>query len=185
MGNDHHAGAADGSFAFDSPEGARVIRPTQLPPPWSLERVLLRGRDITDSPVDFSQGDTLSDLRVILTDQLTRLTGLVTNQTGEPVSDRAVVAVSANPFLRHAGSRHMRLVYPDLSGRYDIAGLPPGAYLVSVVDELYEGELFDREVLDVIARAGQEATIEAGETTTLDLMIGGKGERLAQSPGGP
>ena len=79
----------------------------------------------------------------------------------------------------------MRLVYPDLSGRYDIAGLPPGAYLVSVVDELYEGELFDREVLDVIARAGREATIEAGETTTLDLMIGGKGERLAQSPGGP
>ena len=170
----------DGSFAFDSPEGTRVIRPTELPPPWSLERVTLRGRDITDRPMDFSQGDTLDDVRVVLTDQLTRLTGLVTTAAGEPVSDRAVVALSANPFLRHAGSRHTRLVYPDLNGRYDIVGLPPGTYLVSVVGELYEGELVEREMFDVIARVGRNAVIEAGATTTLDLTLGDEGERLAQ-----
>jgi hypothetical protein len=170
---------ADGTFAFDSPEGARVIRPIELPPPWSLERVLYRGRDITDSPLDFIQGQTYTDLRVILTDQTSRLTGLITDETGAVVSDRAVVALSANPALRHAGSRHIRLVYPDLNGRYDIRGLPAGTYVVAVVEELYEGELFEREVFDLIALMGEEATLSRGEATTLDLTVRSECERLA------
>ena len=171
---------ADGTFGFDSPEGARVIRPVELPPPWSLERVLHRGRDITDSPLDFVQGQTYTDLRVIFTDQTSRLTGLVTNEAGDVVSDRAVVTLSANPALRHAGSRHVRLVYPDLNGRYDIRGLPAGRYVVAVVEELYEGELFEREVFDLIAVMGEETTLARGETTTLDLTVGSERERLAQ-----
>ena len=171
---------ADGTFAFDSPEGARVIRLIELPPPWSLERVLHRGRDITDSPLDFVQGQTYTDLRVILSDQTSRLTRLVTNEAGDVVSDRAVVTLSANPALRHAGSRHVRLAYPNLNGRYDIRGLPAGTYVVAVVEELYEGELFEKEVFDLIARMGEQTTLTRGETTRLDLTVRSERERLAQ-----
>ena len=169
----------DGRFLFDSPEGARVIRPSQLPPPWTLDRVLHLGRDVTDNPLDFAQGDSYTNVRVILTDRSSRLTGLVTDADGEPVSDRAVVALSANPLLRRPGSRHMRLVYPGLNGRYDITGLPNGTYLVAVVEELYAGELYEREVFDAIAAAGTATRVAAGETTTLDLAIEAGTERLA------
>ena len=73
----------------------------------------------------------------------------------------------------------MRLVYPDLNGRYDISGLPSGAYLVAVVEELYDGELFERKVFDAIAAVGTEATVQTGETTTLDLTVPADAEQLA------
>ena len=175
----------DGTFLFDSPPGPRVIRIGALPPPWVLDRVLYQGRDVIDVALDFTQGASIRELRVILTDQSSRLTGLVTNDAGDPVTDRAVVVVSRNPFLRFAGSRHVQLTYPDLNGRYDIAGLPTGSYLVALVEELYPGELSGRADFDAVASAGMEAVIEAGTTTTLDLKVDADAERLARVPSLP
>lgn len=175
----------DGTFLFDSAPGPRVIRIGALPPPWVLDRVLYRGRDVIDVALNFTQGASIRELRVILTDQSSRLTGLVTNDAGDPVADRAVVVVSRNPFLRFAGSRHVQLTYPDLTGRYDIAGLPTGSYLVALVEELYPGELSGRADFDAVASAGKEAVIEAGTTTTLDLKVDADAERLARVPSLP
>lgn len=175
----------DGTFLFDSPPGPRVIRIGALPPPWVLDRVLYQGRDVIDVALDFTQGASVRELRVILTDQSSRLTGLVTDDAGDPVTDRAVVVVSRNPFLRFAGSRHVQLTYPDLNGRYDIAGLPTGSYLVALVEELYPGELSGRADFDAVASAGMEAVIEAGTTTTLDLKVDADAERLARVPSLP
>ena len=89
--------AGDGTFRFDSPEGARVIRLRELPPPWTLDRVLHRGRDITDSPLDFVQGASHTAVRVILTDRSGRLTGLVTDASGEPVREPAGGGLASQP----------------------------------------------------------------------------------------
>ena len=62
----------------------------------------------------------------------------------------------------------MRLVYPDLNGRYDISGLPSGAYLVSVAEELYDGELFEREVFDAIVSGGNRGDRAGGRNDDVE-----------------
>ncbi len=52
-----------------------------------------------------------------------------------------------------------------------MAGLPRGRYLVATVEDLYTGELYERELFEAIAAIGIEATIVPGETTTLDLTV--------------
>lgn len=130
---------------------------------------------MTDRALDFDQSASIMKLRVILTDQSSRLTDI----TGDPVIDRAVVVVSGNPFLRFARSRHIQLAYPDLNRRYSIAGLPSGRYLVVLVEELYPGVLYTCENSNAIASIGTEAIIEAGTTATLDLTFDADAERLA------
>ena len=75
----------------------------------------------------------------------------------------------------------MQLAYPDLNGRYDIAGLPSGRYLMALVEELYPGELYGRADFDAVAAIGTEAIIEAGTTTTLDITVAPDAERLARA----
>ena len=75
----------------------------------------------------------------------------------------------------------MQLAYPDLSGRYDIADLPSGRYLVALVEELYSGELYGRADFDTIVSIGMEAIAEAGTTTTLDLTVDADAAQLVRA----
>jgi hypothetical protein len=52
-----------------------------------------------------------------------------------------------------------------------MTGLPAGAYLVSVVSGIYEGDLYGAAVFQEIAAAGVEVAIETGESTTFDLTL--------------
>ena len=88
------------------------------------------------------------------------------------------MALSLNPAFWQAGNRHIQLTYPDLSGRYEINGLPAGVYLVAAVAGIHASDLYELEVFQEIAAAGTEALIEAGETTTLDLILTVGGNRL-------
>ncbi len=99
------------------------------------------------------------------------MTGMVHDQTGRPITDRAVIALSVNPTFRHPGSRHVRLTFPDLTGHYDVAGLPAGVYLVAALSGIQEGDLYDASMFQEISAAGAEVVIETGAVTTFDVQI--------------
>ena len=58
--------------------GQRLIRVVGVPAPWSLDRVLRDGTDITDTPIDVDPGEALTDFELIFTDSAPSVTGLVT-----------------------------------------------------------------------------------------------------------
>ena len=175
--------AEDGRFRLVTPEGNRVIRLDGLPDPWSLESVLYRGRNVIDIPFELRSGEERERIRLVLTDRTSRLTGLVKDENGHPITDRAIVAVPVNPTFWHAGSRHVRLTYAELSGRYELIGLPAGVYLIAAMSGIHEGDLYDISVFREIAAAGAEVVIEAGETTTFDVVLTRQGDQPAGQSG--
>ena len=170
----------DGSFHLDSVQaGKRFVRVDSLPEAWSLKTVYYRGRDVTDIPLELDKGDQVRDLRLVLTDRLTGLTGTVRNQQGEIVTDRTVVALPVDSTLWRPRSRHVRLAYLDLNGRYQIQGLPAWAHLVAAVEGIDESELYEREALERVAALGVSVTLREGDITALDLKVGNPGSQLA------
>ena len=122
----------DGTFRLDSVlAGERFIRVDSLPEAWALQTVYYRGRDITDTPLALGKGEQVRNIRLVLTDRITRLTGAVRDENQEIVTDHTVVALPANELLRRRRGRHVRLAYPDVNGQYQIQGLPAGLYLVA------------------------------------------------------
>jgi len=158
-------------FILETPDGQRVIRLDGLPTPWSLESAVYEERDRIDIPFNLRSGDTREGGRLVVTDRIPRLTGTVHDQQGRVVTDQAVVALPVNPALWQPRGRHVRLTYPDASGRYTMTGLPADAYLVSVVPGIYEGDLYGAAVFQDIAAAEVEVAIEARESTTFDLTL--------------
>ena len=130
-------------------------------------------------PFDLRSGDERERLRVVLTDRASRLTGVVQDADGNPITDRTIVALPVNVSFWHPGSRHVALTYPDRDGRYEISGFPSGVYLVAAVTGIHGGDLYDQAVFQEIAGGATEATTEAGDTTPLDLVLSGEGIRLA------
>ena len=169
----------NGSFSLASPEGNRVIRLEGLPNPWSLEAVLYQGRDVIDVPFDLRSGQERERIRLILTDRVSRLVGVVQDEDGNAITERAIVALPVNSAYWRPGSRHIQLTYPDVSGRYEIVGLPAGVYLVAAIAGISAGDLYDLAIFQEIAAAGTEALVETGETTTLDLVLTLERNRLA------
>ncbi len=170
----------DGTFRLDSVlAGERFIRVDSLPEAWALQTVYYRGRDITDTPLALGKGEQVRNIRLVLTDRITKLTGAVRDENQEIVTDYTVVALPANELLRRPRGRHVRLVYPDVNGQYQIQGLPAGLYLVAAVDEINESDLYEMEILERVASGAVPVLLGQGETTTLDLTVGNPGGQLA------
>jgi hypothetical protein len=161
--------------------GQRFVRVDSLPEGWSLKAVYYRGRDITDLALELDTGDQVRDLRLVLTDRVTRLTGTVRNEQGEIVTDRTVVTLPTDSTLRRPGGRHVRLAYADLNGRYELHGLPAGDYLLAVVEEIDESELYEKGTLEHVTTLGVPVTLREGEITLLDLNVGSTTSALAPS----
>lgn len=161
----------DGRFALETPDGRRIIRVDGLPAPWTVQSVLYEGRDILDTPFELQFGEEREGIRLVVTDQATRLMGTVRDEQGHPVADPAVVALPIDPTRRYAGSPHVGLTYPDRSGRYELVGLPAGNYLLAVVRGVREADLYEVAVFRDIAAIGTAVVVEAAEPTTLDLTF--------------
>lgn len=70
----------DWTFDLAGISGPRLIRVTNVPPAWTLKAVRLNGIDVTDTPLPFGTKDqSISGLEVILTDQISELSGTVTD----------------------------------------------------------------------------------------------------------
>jgi hypothetical protein len=65
-----------------------------------------------------------------------------------------------------------REVRPDTNGRYSMAGLPPGNYLVAALTSIEPGDLADPAFFEIVAAAAVPISLTRGENRTLDLKLG-------------
>ena len=157
-------------FTFEVPALAepRLFR-ASLPEGWTLRAVELDGQDVTDTPVDFRSGGDVHGLRVVITQQVSELSGLVTDDRGTPRLDATIVVFPDDETRWTENSRFIRSARPDQQGRYRVRGLAGARYLVATVDALDDGQLTDPDFLQSLRPAARSVTLAAGETKTFDV----------------
>lgn len=159
---------ADGAFELKGVVGKSTIGLIRGDG-WMISRITHRGRDITDVPLDFQDGD-LSELEVVVTNRLGTLTGTVRTASGAPVPNATVVAYGADgtswPYL----SRTTRGARTDANGTFSIAAILPGRYTVAAVSSWTgNNTVLDPPAISWLKPAGIPVTVTAGPTSRVEL----------------
>ena len=143
-----------------------------------MKTVYADGREITDQPLDIRS--STSGINVIFTDRVTALSGTVTGRSQPAPAGLTVIAFAADDARWHPSSRFIQAARTDKGGAYRLNALPPGDYLVAVVDDVEQGEWFDPAFLARLKDAAVKVRLDEGEKKTQDLRTSG-----SESPGAP
>jgi hypothetical protein len=161
----------DWTFELNNLTEARLIR-VGTPQGWTLKAVDANGVDITDTPAEFPPGQTVSGVLIVLSKQVTALSGLVADARGRPVLDATVVVFPEDERLWTFQSRFVRTARPDQEGRYRISALPAADhYLVIAVQGLEEGQAGDPDYLASIKSAAARFALNEAENKTVDVKL--------------
>ncbi len=139
--------------------------------PWTLKRVTLEGEDITDVPLDLTGAASVEGLRVVLTDRLTDISGVVRDDRKQSLKEFVVVIQPAAELPVNALQRFLRSARPDQDGKFGLKGIPPAEYIVTAVEALEQGEEWNPEYRVRLREAGRRFSVKEGETLTLDLEL--------------
>jgi hypothetical protein len=155
---------ADGTFTMNGVPPGRYLLRTTLggQEPLHLASAAWRGTDIADVPLSVAYED-IGEVAVTLTTRSSTLRGRVTDAAGNPVNGIDVVAFPLDEKLRVRHSRRVGTARTEISGEYDIRGLPPGTYGVALVEDVDVPSLNDPAVLAQLT-AVSTVTLTASET---------------------
>ena len=166
---------SDGTFQIEKAIGARRLRVTQMPAGWMLKRISINNIDITDAVLPFgAEKQSLNDVEILLTDEVTEITGRVTDARSVPVTDALVVAFPTDPERRFAESRFFAMTHVSATGAYRLRALPPATYFVAAIDrwrDADEDAWQDPTSLERLARDATLVTVTDGQHASLDLKL--------------
>jgi len=160
----------DWTFELTGLRGRRTITAFILQGEWTTKSISVDGTDVTDRGIDFRNAD-VDGIDLVLTQQKTDLSGLVTDDRGTRVTNATVIAFADDPEKWSPAGGMVRRAELDQDGRYRVERLRPAEYIVIAVDELEPNEEFDPELLEQYRRQGTRLTLHDGETRTLDLKL--------------
>jgi hypothetical protein len=160
----------DGSFEVKNLSGRRLIRVSVRNPGWMLKRITRAGRDITDEPVDFTKAD-VDGVEVILSNRVTSITGRVTDEKANPVTDYAVLVFAGDRSKWTDRSRFIALGRPTQDGTFRIAGLPPEDYFAIALPAVQGSQWQDPEFLKTLEDVATRFLLGEGEAKTLTLKL--------------
>jgi hypothetical protein len=162
----------DGRFSLAGvPAGPHLIRPSGGTRGWNLKSVTIDGRDVTDTPVELRSAQTLANVALVFTDELSEISGKVTDQQDVPAPDFTVLAFSTDPAFWRPQSRQIMTARPDQTGQYRIRGLPPGDYYLTTVDPAEQGEWFEPAYLDEHRVDAARLTLSNGDVKSKDFKV--------------
>lgn len=138
-----------------------------------LKSVLLNGRDVTDTPLEFGRRDqSIDDLEMVLTDRGSELSGRVLDERGRPVLDCTVVVFAQDRRLWTQASRFLTVAKPERDRSFSTRGLPAGEYFVAAVDRMLDGEWQDTDFLEsLVPDATRISLIEAEKISVSPRLI--------------
>jgi hypothetical protein len=155
----------DGTFRFRDVMADGVLH--ILDPGWAIARVLERGRDITDVPMDF-QSEPIRDLEVTVTNRFAAVSGTVRSTSGQPLANATVIAYGADSTSSIYLTRTSRAVRSDDNGTFTISNLLPGRYLIVAATEV-PGHWLEPPALSVLRPAATPITLLPDGRATLQL----------------
>ena len=151
--------------------GSRTIRLRTAPEGWMLKSVILNGRDVTDTAVDFDALTDVSGVEVAVTRTQATVAGQALDGRGVPVAQSVAILFPEDRREWTVMSRFFGTAVADEQGRFTVSALPPSRYLVAAVDRLHTGEERDPELLERISRSATPLTLREGESRTMTLRV--------------
>jgi hypothetical protein len=127
----------DWTFEVSGVNGPRRLQVPRTPAEWTLKEVRVRGIDVTDRPLAFGRANqSLADVEVVLTDQITEVTGTIVDDQRRPAPNAHVVVFVTDRDRWYSASRFLRIAKAGTDGAIAIKGLPPGSYYATTVGRL-------------------------------------------------
>jgi hypothetical protein len=163
---------ADGKFTFEGiPAGSYYLRTAVQPDNEYYTKSVMHGRsDITREPVAVKEGEDISDVRMVISADVARLSGRLLAADGKsPERGVGILFVPADPAEQKTMSRRIYGV-TNADGGFRVSGAP-GDYVAIV---LRRGEnaymLRDDQFASRVAKA-QRVTLQPGENSRIDLTV--------------
>ena len=160
----------DWTFTVSNLFGPVRVRVT-APDDWIVAAIHQEGRDVTDGLLEARNGETLSNVEIVVSNTSASVTGTLTSGGGAPATDGTVIVFSADADKWSEDSRFVKSARPDQEGKFVIRGLPPGQYLAIAIDYVEEGMWNDPEYLEQIRRDAQPIALAEGEGRSLSLTV--------------
>jgi len=166
----------DWTFEITDVSGPSRLRVTRAPSGFALKRVIVNGLDATDAVMPFgAESQSVVDVEIVLTREVTRITGTLSDARGAPAASGAVIAFAEDRERWYQGSRFLSASRPSQNGSFVIAGLPPGAYLVAPVDRLPDSDGWqDPGFLGVLAAKAMRVTLSDGQQLAVNVSVIGR-----------
>ncbi len=161
----------DWTFELRAMTSPVMVRTFRTPSGYSLKGVFLNGQDVTDSGISFRPGEAVSGLQIVLTAKSTSVSGVVTDDRGQPVTDYAAVVFAEDSSKWGFLSRYVALARPDQQGGFEIKALPPAKYLVAAVAYIEDGEQTNPETLERLRSVATPFTLDEGGTQALTVKV--------------
>ena len=159
-------GGRGSTFRLAGMTGPFYLGINGLPDEWAVSQITVDGVDVTDEPIDL-KGQTGS-ARVILTDRVTTLSGVV--QSRRNAADYSVVVFPDDVNRWNYPSRYVRSARANEKGQFRISGLPPDErYFAVAVDFLEEGEEQDPQFLERLRSQATTFSLREGEQRSIYL----------------
>jgi hypothetical protein len=138
---------------------------------WFVKALLVDGKDMADSAIDFRNDREVNDVQMVLTRKQCKLSGGVVDARNAVVADAVVVIFPENRELWTPFSRLIATARPDQTGQFKIEGLPPGRYLATAVGSLESGAERVPAVLERLRDRAVALTLAEGEVGTLTFKV--------------
>jgi hypothetical protein len=138
---------------------------------WAVASVTADGRDVTRAPIDVVDRDV--NVTLVLTRDVTRVDGIVRDESGRPVGGARIVVFPAD-YARWIADgqsiRVMRSLRALPSGVYSIAELPEGSYLLAAFTGDDPEGWPDRRVVESVAGVATLVRLTGGRAVRQDLV---------------
>jgi Carboxypeptidase regulatory-like domain len=165
----------DGTFTLTSRSGSvRINVITDLRAggaEWTLKAVRLNGVDVTDAGFDVSSNQDIGGIEVELTNHVSSLSGHVTNNRGETLTEYSAIVFSQDRERWTDTGRYFRSGRPDQEGRYKVTGLPAGEYFAIALETVDPNESTSPEFLERASRSAVRFSLGDAETKSVDLKL--------------
>jgi hypothetical protein len=168
---------SDLRFFMAGVRGPRRIGVARAPSGWMLKSVSAKGVDVTDVALPFgSAAQSLTDVQVVMTSQVTELSGTVVDTRGDPTANYSLLVFPVDRDRWYPGSRYFRRTGPASAGNFSVRGLPPADYFVAPVSGwtvLKDGDdaWQDPDFLESIALRAARATLTEGGRLTVSTKL--------------
>jgi protocatechuate 3,4-dioxygenase beta subunit len=160
---------SDSTFELVDVWGPQRILVDRTPAGTGLKAILVGGEDVTDRAIDFDKIES-RQLRIILTNRVATLQGVVRDGNGHPVPDCDVIMFPPDRESWDLVSRFVRRTMTDSAGRFVFASVMPGDYRVAAIRELPITRWRQREFLDEVQGSSIGIAVSEGQLNRVELV---------------
>ena len=168
---------ADGTFSFQGISPGRYVVTAFGPGAmnsWMMKAVMIGGRNVHGSGgIEIRPGEDISDVTVVLTDQVGEVSGTLLDWDGRPAPEYHILVFPTDKSVWTQVSQRMRPpVRPASDGRFRVPQLLSGEYYMAALSRFDPNNLYDLAFLEQVAAAAFKITLAEGEKKVQDLKIG-------------